>query len=799
MLPNQNIPDNEKTEDWAKKTALAIVRSSTFNQQHKEQIRFCQRFHQGDVNQSDWDYLRKVGEFELPAFVRHIPLLKPMFEALKTDESKRPFKYRVYTIDKESITKKKDHQKMRFMQMIDEKLKSQLEALTDIYEQIQMQEQQIAEAQETGEQVDPNILKQLQKQKSILEKPISFSQKEIDDFQMYYKISHKDTLEILSQKGAEYLYNALEIKKKFNEGMEDVIVSDTEIYFIECVDNKPDPIFELIDPAHFDYSFDDVDWIHQCQWGCYRRLMTPNAILGRWNPKDKETIDKIFYNTTNSLSFHSNYFHNNSTGPNNSDLLRTNSNVVAHVYWMCPKQFYFYEIVDEEGNIKQEFSSNKSEVPPGIEYELRFLDERWEAVIIDDSLVLHAKRSEYQMYDTNWNHHGLPFIGQNKWGRKKSASLVWQTKDIQIMYNLVHYHKELWLALSGVKGFIMDKGQIPDDMEPEEWMFQRKMGVAWIERIKKDKRVDTSFNQFQSYDDTVSPAIQYLLKILEHYEQLAYKVTGISPQSLGQIAPGELVGSVQAANTNSNRVIEIMFVEHEITKRMVMSKLINACRISWSKGRELSFINTDLMAQEILTVSPKQFQQADYDVFVLDAGKEQSTINSLQQMAMQKHAQNVFDIPQMAKIITTDSVKELEALLEKYSDVAMERAQQSQQSEQEQEQTMKKMEQDFLMAMQNQKLSLEQARLEIDKEKLSFDIEQANSKLESEAQLAREKINQDKYSVDVERDTEMRYLEFEKTKAVYDAEINKLKIQFDAINNQLNNISKEKQKEKVKD
>lgn len=809
MLPNQNIPDDEKTKEWAEATAKAIIVNAQSHVDIKDRIKFCQKFHQGEIDQTDWDYLRKVGDYELPAFVRHIPLLKPMFEALKTDEYQRPFRFRVFTVDRDSIFRKKEERKMALLQKIEQKSNERLMQLKDALTQIQQIKQQIQAAEEQGQQVDPRLKQQLQEQELFIKRPLEYSTKEIEDIEKYYKLKHQDIFEILGEKGAKYLIKSQNLQQKFNEGFEDIITSDQEFYFIECIKEKPDPIFEVIDPAHFFYSMDNVDWVHECQWAFYERLMTPNAIIGRWSKLPKDTVDKIFRRTNSSMyyssSFHSfNAYRAGNYGANgtiyeNNELLRSASCVVKQIYWMAPRQFFFFKIVDENGKIKEDFVTKKSELPNGVEYELRYMNERWEAIIVDNDIVIEAKRSEYQMYDLNWNHHGLPFVGPNKWGRKKSNSLVWQTKDIQIMYDLVHYHKELWLALSGVKGFIMDKGQIPDDMEPEEWMFQRKMGVAWIERIKKNKVVDRSFNQFQQYDDTVSPAIQYLLKILEHYEQLAYKVTGISPQRLGQIQAGELVGNTEMSIKNSNLVTEIMYIEHEQTKRMAISKLINACRICWREGREAVFTEGNELAQDILSIPPQTFQKADYDVIVDDGGKEQAIMSSLKNMAANKQVQNIFEIPQMAKILASDNVKELEALLERYSEIAAQKAQAGAEAEANREAQLKQMENDIKLTIARETNSFEQIKLEIEKSRLESEIKQNAEKLALEKAIADDKNKVELYKIDSERGIESAYLKFEKIKAAYDARANDLQIQFEAVNNQLDRISQEKQKEKVKD
>jgi hypothetical protein len=232
---------------------------------------------------------------------------------------------------------------------------------------------------------------------------------------------------------------------------------------------------------------------------------------------------------------------------------------------------------------------------------------------------------------------------------------------------------------------------------------------------------------------------------------------------------------------------------------MAISKLINACRICWRDGREAIFTEGNELAQDILSIPPQTFQKADYDVIVDDGGKEQAIMNSLKNMAANKQVQNVFDIPQMAKVLASDNVKELEALLERYSEIAAQKAQAGAEAEANREAQLKQMENDIKLTIAREANSFEKIKLEIEKSRLESEIKQNAAKLDLEKVIADNKNKVELYKIDTEKGVETAYLKFEKIKAAYDARANDLQIQFEAVNNQLDRISQEKQKEKVKD
>ena len=105
-LPNQNIPESSKNKEWMKRSVSAIVKMSFTSKISKAKDKFCYDMYNGIQNDQDFDYLRKVGDYEYPAKIRFVPLLRPKFDRLRAEETKRPFNWRVFSIDSNSVNDK---------------------------------------------------------------------------------------------------------------------------------------------------------------------------------------------------------------------------------------------------------------------------------------------------------------------------------------------------------------------------------------------------------------------------------------------------------------------------------------------------------------------------------------------------------------------------------------------------------------------------------------------------------------------------------------------------------------------
>lgn len=838
-LPNQNIPESAKTQEWMERCVSAIVNMSFTNRLAKAKDKFCYDLYNGVQNEGDFDYLRKVDDYEYPAKIRFVPLLRPKFDRLRAEETKRPFNYRVFTIDSNSVNDKNQKRFQKIVATMAANKKKVSLAYSEALQNIEQMKAQLMQARQQaaqeGTQIDPQTEKNLRAAERELEMgkfAISheslISEKELEEINTYFKYKYKDFLEIMAEKGIKYLMATQGLKDTFNRGFEDKLVTDKEIYYVDWEDtmNSKDPICRKVSPMGFYYSGDSqVEWIDDAEWAMEERFLTANQIIDEFGDKlSFEDLEKIksrhsYINTQtgygygyygfNSSVGGSEYGSNNVEGCGPDSLYSGSEDFsavirVCKVFWKSPMRVRAKKSPNphQEGS---EFThilsdSEKVKAEKGEKEVVGYMNDVYQGVMIDTNIFIDCRKKAVVRANDNFGKVQLPFIGRAyNFYTRKPYSLVWAAKDVQILYNIIHYHKELWLALSGVKGFIMDKSQIPEGMSMKEWMYQRKMGVGWIQSVKSGLNKQATFNQFQNFDDSMGQGVQYLLVMLQHLEQLASSITGVSPQRMGDVAPTDQVGTTEQSIRNSALVTEIIFYDHEQTKRRVCNRLINLCRRAWKDGKHGSYVLGDF-AQELFNIPANTLDRADYLVFASDSGQEERSLQDLKQLSMAQYQKGMLSFGNIVKLYNIDSLREMEAKVEQYEEIALKRAEASGQQQRDHEVQLKQMDQEFKAMIDKQAddakmmmAQLEKARLDWEMQK--FGMDQQLKKYEVDL-----KNSVDNKGIDTERDVEMSFLDQQKKESNQEFQIARADLAMrgvEATESQLNQSAK--QKESVKD
>jgi hypothetical protein len=806
-LPKQNLPEKEKDLEWRKMCVMSIVKMVGNTYLTKQKDKFCYDLHNGIFDQGDYDYLRKVDTYEYPAKIRFIPILRNRTDLLRSQEVQRPFSFRVYTVDQESLRKKEDAKFKSYLDTMNGALISHQMKIQKTTAEIQKQQQQFEQmkqaAEKEGKELDPAEKQQIDamsEQLNQMLQPLNHEQmlneKDIEKVENYYRYQYKDMLEMISEKGLRYLLAKYNIKDIFNNGFEDKIVTDKELYYVNYHPGDEDPILRRVNPLNFFYSNDDEsDWVGDCQWAMEERWMTVNQVVDEFKAElSAEDIDKLmrrnwydYNNTMYSNSYQYSNVRDYSTDGGSTALYSgtndyTNKMRVCYVTWQSPRELKFKKSPNKHmpGESFTHFidDDETKKLRTGEEVEYSYVNDVWEGVLIDNGIFTRMRKLPCQLRSVDiYGKVQLPYIGKAFNGlNRKPYSIVWAAKDIQILYNLVNYHKELMLALSGVKGFIMDKSQVPDGMSMQEWMYQKKLGVGWIQTVKEGMGRQASFNQFQSYDDTLSPSIKVLIDIMNHLEELAGDITGVSRQRLGSINQNDAVGTTEQSIKQSSLVTEILYYEHDQIKRYALQRLVNLCKIAWKDGKRGQYVLGDF-GQEVFNIQKGQISSADYELFIGNGGKEERAINEIKQLASLGHKEGIIPLHNLAKIYSMDSIKEIEVQLEKYGELAEKKAAQAQGGEHDFEIQKLQMDQEFQKTMEQQKGQIAMMADQVNKAKLDWEKE----KFAREEQLKKVELAQDKYLKEMEIasnvKTEEQYLEQQARESAISAKLNALEIQ----------------------
>ena len=802
----------KKDEDFCKQCVTAIAGMVGAVSYQKQKDRFCYDLYAGIMNEQDYNYLTKVDKYEYPAKLRFIPLIRPQLDYLRSEEARRPLNMRVFTTDQVSIEKKQNeilrlitttmhaNFSRRFME-----LQMQINKIRSSLQPPQQPQQGQQPQQQSPEQMQK--MEQMQLQMAIpndmFNRTAIFTQNDIDTIEKYMKYDYRDMVEEIMDRGMEYLIQKYSIKDIFISGFEDKLVTDKEIYFVDYSGKDEDPTFRKVDIINLYYSGDDeVEWIDECEWACELRFMTIPQIHDEFgdeiSDEDYEKLEResrTYMGITNQYSSNWNamtdrYMIDNSTDNRRNVLYAgtedyANKVKVQYCYWQSPEKVKIKETPNKymEDTPFTHIMKDGDVVRKDDTVKEKYKNDIYQGVLINDTVYCCLGKKPVQMRGVDRpGQVGLPYVGlaYNNYSRRP-YSLMWATREIQLLYNIIHYHRELWFALSGVKGFIMDKSQIPDGMSMKEWTYQRKLGIAWIQTVREG-RMQSSFNQFQTFDDTITPAIQYIDNLLAGLEDLARSITGVPRQRTGDIKVTERVGNVENSIQQSAIITEVQYYSHDRVKRRALTKLANCCKKAWKKGKRAQYI-TGLFAQKILNIPDGILDEVDMEVFVGSAYKDEQSIKELRQVALNDHAKGMVNLGQLSKLYSIDSLRDLEHTLEKYGEVAEQKALMANQKNQDFQVQLKQLDEKARIMAEEVKNKYEQGWLEIEKAKLDIERQKVTGELAIKDKKVDADANTHANKQANDRDTKMAMVDSKNKQTDSEARLREMELQIQHLKN----------------
>lgn len=710
-LINQNVSEKEKTKEWIIGVGKHILQSSLgMGRGEWEKDQLCWNLYNSKFDETDLDYLRKVGDYEYPAKIRFFPVIRPYIDNLQSQHTLQPFNFIVYAFDNKSVEKKLNGKNQFYLDsIIDQvfdhrgKLKGAQQQAEQILQQIeqQMNPQMEAENQAGGVQpVSPQAIQapspqqvqmmdkqkqEFEKQLYILNQRFQVSEDDVRKIEIRYKMNDRETHEILAQRALEYLQFNNKLERVFNNGFLGKLVTDKAIYYNDWDGLKQDPEVRKVNEKYFYYAYDNaIDFVHEAEWCQEDQYMSVANVIDQFRFEISEEDMTYLNNKRASIGFSSEAEWFGSYGPYN----QTNTGIlspmdspsatckISRQFFKSPRKVYWKKTPNRFlPGTPRHLMIDESDIPPlekrkkDDEYLTYYINDIYETVFIDDRICVRARKKPIQNRSLDfYGNVPLPYSGI-AWRsmNREASSPIYRTKDIQILYNIVHYHKELWLALSGAKGLIMDLSQKPEGMSMQEWTYQRKMGTGWIETMRKTGK-NPSFNQFKTYDDSLGQGYQLLLNTLDHLERLCGKIIGIPPQRLGEIAADDQVGTSKIAINQSTLTTEVLFKEHDVVKGLVYEQLVNLVRFAWKEGKRGSYI---LGGQQMLLDIPSQIlADQQYRLFIKSSSKEFNSLQTIQRAIENATMQGKMPTSQLAASLRIDNLTELEKTLQVFEQKA---------------------------------------------------------------------------------------------------------------------------------
>ena len=814
---------NELTPEWRKQHALNIVKSIGDGSSFRTRDLQCWNMYHSKMNTDEYNYLVKFGDFDLPVHVRFTSIVRPNVDYLVSKYLATPFNFSTYSVDKKSLEQKYRQKIDKYIASIEAHIRGRFDAMSMQVDQInnKMQEYQMMLQQEPQNEEHAKQLQQLQqalpmislKMKQMtdaMQREMAKDSKRMDKMAILGKFTAEDIREDLAYKRMRALYEEDNIQEEHRRSFLEKCVTGRPYFYVDIVDGKlvyeNKPSVTVYHPRTTSLRYvEDGDWVAVDEY------WTRDAVLLQYGDKMNEEqrkrikrSDNSFYEPYTNNAIGTNYVEGTGSAPANS----SNDVRVTKVYFSVTAKNR-YKISPSKGDIPHVNRYTGGDIKPEEKIEARYVKYNFEATVIDSSFVVDEKEREQDsyLYVDKPAKKQLPIIGDNYDDiTRVPYSLIWVTRNLQAMNTIIEYHKEMLLVIAGVKGFIMDQSQLPDDMNKNEWMYYRKLGVLWIETYKKDRRQQPSFNQFQQFDDTISGGIQYLGMLQQQIQAQVDQITGVTRQARGDLQQRDLVGTSELAIQATSIIADVLFWEHDQVVRRALSRALNLyCKHIGVNGEIFNLIDKYVGSEtsESVNIPPGLLDGVTFDIVVMNNNKNYRDMETIKQAVMGEYGKGKIDLLGITELSEAQSMPELKRVAESLVERANEMAAQQGQNQLNIEKEIKKFEADLkapaeqMMAQLKQyELQLKKLDLDLKDKQLIFEQEIQNKKMQSEVALG-------VLDILTEREIELKYLDEQKAARQVDDILEQARIITDAMIGKQSNDVKERvsmrPKEKIKD
>jgi hypothetical protein len=719
--PKQNIPESDKTEEWAMENVdWCISMSPLFVNQKVED---WYSLYNGKRTQAQFDHITKTYGVEFPAgALKHIPLVRPLLNRLLSEAEERQFEFAATSTDSDSIEDK--------IKNVSGKL------IKDILKIVASEE-------------DPEMA--------------------IAKLRSYYQEEYKSEMEIGVQHFLNQYIGKHRLERTLSDSFLDKIITGQQFYQVKVNRIGEDPRSKIIKTDQLFYADNDKKWVAECDWAVHPVPMTPTEVLDFFGERmKKDDIGKV---ESYLDMYHKNAYYRLGSEAEADKLINDsgsyttgnrNTNVtddrltVYFVEWKTIRKVTYLEnenkYAPDAPFIKIMSDEALRELPSSRKKLLktRYIQDLWEGVRIGDDIYVDLGKAKYPMRSMSEpSKVFLSFNGLTHNGKVKPYSLIGETEDLQNLYDILHYHKENLIALSGVRGNVMDLSQLPNfgtgkfSDNLKMFMYYKKMGTAFIDRNKEG--ADRTFNQFPTYDDTLGSGLDSILKMIEHIEAVAGRMVGINRQQLGQTMYADGKSTMQQAIDMSSMVTEYLFNEHDEFVERMLTDIANAARVAYKEGVVGHYTDNKRM-QHIFRLDDANFPFADWGIHITNRHGDKRSIQELKMMSAQLIKDGLMGVEDMLPMFKqtglAEIMRQIEVNVTKRQMMMQEQSQQLQALQAQLEQAKGEAETQKLQATAQELMS----RIEDNKRKLQLEKEA----LELDANYKQQEIDNDKERIRLE-------------------------------------------------
>lgn len=724
IFPDQFKTEKEKEDvSWIKNT-MDYFANVAFAQYKKHRATFVRNydlmkgiidrtdFYEGNPEQVQSLVETLMQDTELPAYVKHYPILNPPVNTMIGELSKRPDITKVRAFDDDSRNEELAFKSDIMQQLI-------------IQEARKMIEMDLAVKGQDISQVPQDQLEELTTEK-------------VKDYIMSYTS--------MGESWGNHMLEAMKVqfvmKEKSEDCFRDLLLSSREFYHVFEDNSKTGFNIENVNPKNqWDLGTPDgkytsgvsgdenvpyaVGTVHvmeiseiiekfpELSKDEIDHLRTSLQDYGLINVREsnlfsgKEGTDSIVYDTYNRLILQERMMIEAEMKENKDELKDwlglTNSvssfgykYTVVRSYWRSKKKIGLLQYLDQDGQQQEMLvDENYTEGSPNeISIEWGWTNQWYYGDRIGPD-IFHVH--PFKLLDYS------PIIGVKHEIKNTTArSLVDLMKPYQVIYNICM--NQLFQLLEKEIGIVYQMSirhiPTPKDGDAQDaldiWEQEaRKRGVVFIDDSPENTKGTSTFNQYSRQDLTRTSEIESRYKLAANIKQECWELVGMNRQRLGASLATETATANQNNLVQSFAQTEPYFAAHEFVLNQVYQALLDAAQyVEGSKPKSTISYITNQGEAAFLEVTGSDIKLRDLKVFVTSRAEDQQLLNEFRQLsqAMLQNGASVYDV---SVLYTTNSLRQMSKVfkdLKEKTEQMQEQEQQLKQSELQQEQQQKEAE-----------------------------------------------------------------------------------------------------------
>lgn len=778
----------EQREGALRTYALNIVSEATASFS-KEVLEFQQLWnvYNGKFNAAQYDYITKVDKSEdlsYPAKVRDLgsQIVRSKINILESEQARRKPRFKAVACDERSQKEKYERRLRAVLDAIDASVSDKYLLLETTIQQVNEQMQD-AEKQLQVEPENEEMALRLEQMKASMpmirleyKRMLRELQRQSIDMQelngrvaAFRNSTEVDIAESLANAFIKSIFVDPDKRDDFNIAFREKIVTGCPTYFVNYNSKTKKVDFKAQSAIRSFYSRSTSSkWSNTSDWCATLEYMSPIQISAEFDLTDVELaqVNSMTSGTGTApmMSYQGNGAVFMPDVAKSQDESMRGGIPIWRVWWLAPREWwwvkspnkyregeYFHHAVTERKSVRKR---DGDIVERGIIYD------RYSAVIIGGTLVKNLKVDD-EVYRPNDN-PAIPMMPIVRrvfnTSQLDAFSLIKRTDQLRELYDIVMYTLELNIVLSGVRGLVMDKSQKPDGMTTKQWMYFRRMGTAWIETMKKGRKVPATFNQFQTYDDTMSDSVATIFDILNGVESMIGKIIGVTDPRLGQTVAKDPVHNVVMSQEQSALITEIQFYDSDIVYSQALSQYLNLVfRYEIPNGKVINFLDEN--KQEVMYRIPAGIMnKSDFTIKAFNNIQEDHMLDIIRSQAQASG----IGLDGVVSLFKVDSLSEMEDRLAQIITAQQERQTQSQMSIDENKAQLEQQTAQLKAELDQYNLQLkgqlEQAKIEIDKIRLQGELEYKQWEMQFKERELEVKANTDILEISSENEIEASYL-----------------------------------------